>query len=111
MTDWNEPGWDAECDHCDGRMSHTEDEGGEDRVGTRREAHDWGYWHKRDCEPTIRLLSPADLNQERESLERLRQRYPEMYGDGTPPVTTVPLPEENEDTDERHDEPADGKTA
>lgn len=65
-------GYDAECDYCDARASD-DDEG----PLTQKDADDWGYWHKKDCEPEIKLMTPADLAKEREWRERMKQRFPE----------------------------------
>jgi hypothetical protein len=77
-------GWDAECEHCEVRMSDPKEE-----LGSKQQADDWAYWHKKDCEPVVRLLSPDDLEQERQSLEQLRQKYPQMYGETTTEAPTA----------------------
>lgn len=84
-------------------MSWSEEEGGDGTTGTRRVADTWGYWHQRECEPSIRLLSPADLDAERASLERARAKFPHLFTDRPPPKTgteTVapPATGENEET-------------
>lgn len=80
MTDTEQTedlGYDAECDYCGCRAS-------EDEEGplTEKDADDWGYWHKKDCEPEIKTFTPADLAREREVLARLKEKYPEMYEGG-----------------------------
>lgn len=97
VSDPDDPGWDAECEYCECRMSWSDDEGGNDTTGTYREADTWGFWHRRECEPSIRLLSPADLDAERATMERLRRRYPEMYG--SPEDEREPREEQDADGD------------
>jgi hypothetical protein len=80
MTDTTQTedlGYDAECDYCDARASD-EEEGSL----SKKAADDWGYWHKRDCEPQIKLLSPTDLAQEREHRQRLKEKFPEAFRGG-----------------------------
>jgi hypothetical protein len=73
-------GYDAICDYCEARASDNEES-----PLTEKQADDWGYWHRKDCDPEIKLLGPADLQREQETLVRLKEKYPEMYANAETP--------------------------
>jgi hypothetical protein len=68
-------GYDAACDYCDARLS---DDDGEPGPFTYKDADDWAYWHKKECEPEVKIMSPEDLAREQEWLARMKERYPEV---------------------------------